>query len=249
MTGQPERPEDKLERLLSGRRGNPSRPGDGAEFAAMGDIADALREAGTQIPAPTRMDAAMSRMLADVERETLNKTASGGFRTMLAAWWSRPMMRTAMATVAAVSVVGGVGLGAAAAMGQADPVRELLRISSSSVIGVELRGTVVSIDGSTLTVDANGDIRTIIIDDSTKITAGGSDGGLTLVDIIVGGAVEVHGKLLADNSIQATRFHLEDDLAGSPTVGVPTEAVSTPGADPTYGAGNAGSRANRRPWR
>lgn len=236
MTGQPERPEDKLERLLSGRRGIPLRPEDGAEFAAMSDMADALREAGTQIPTPTRMDAALSRMLAEVERETMNKTTTGGFRTMLAAWWSRPMMRTAMATVAAVTVVSGAGLGAAAAMGQADPVRELLRISSSSAIGVELTGTVVSVDGTTIKVDANGDVRTIIIDDSTKITGGGdNDAPLTIVDIVVGGFVEVHGKLLPDNSIQATRFHLEDDVA-SPTAAVPTEAASTPGAEPTSGS-------------
>ena len=237
MTGQPERPEDKLERLLFGRRGRPLRPEDGAEFAAMSDMADALREAGTQIPAPTRMEAALSRMLAEVERETMNKTATGGFRTMLAAWWSRPMMRTVMATVAAVTVVSGAGLGAAAAMGQADPVRELLRISSSSAIGVELTGTVVSIDGATIKVDANGDVRTIIIDDSTKITGGGgNDALLTIADIVVGGTVEVHGKLLADNSIQATRFHVEDDVADVPTAGVPTETVSTPGAGPTAGS-------------
>lgn len=240
MTGQPERPEDKLERLLSGRRGSPLRPEDGAEFAAMSDTADAMRAAGTRIPAPTRMDAAMSRMLAEVERETMNKTATGGFRAMLAAWWSRPMMRTAMATVAAVTVVGGVGMSAATAMGQADPVRELLRISSSSTIGVELTGTVVSIDGTTIKVDANGDVRTIIVDDSTKIT-GGDDDALTLDDIVVGGTVEVHGRLFSDNSIQATRFHVEDAGGASPTEavptsGVPTETASTPGAEPTSGS-------------
>ena len=117
----------------------------------------------------------------------------------------------------------GAGFGVAAATGN-EPVRGLLGISNS-VIGVEFEGVVVDVQPGALRIDANGDLRIVTVDANTDITRSGE---VVAFDAIAPAmTVEVHGRLLSDNTILATRVNLEDDLDASPTAGAPTEAVPT----------------------
>ena len=121
------------------------------------------------------------------------------------------------ATVAAL-VLGGAGLGAAAATGN-EPARKLFGISSDSAIKVEFTGVIVEASATELRIDAGGDLRIVVLDNSSSITQGGDDETASIADLLPGTIVEIHGRLLADNTIVATRVHIEDD-----------DGISTPGA-------------------
>jgi len=147
----------------------------------------------------------------------------------------RPLAFQGAAVAGALVLFGALGLGASAATGNApEPVREFLGISSNSTIRIELEGTIVTVEPSTstLTVSANGDVRTVIVTGNTELSRGGDT--IALGDLAAGQRVEVKGALQPDNSIIATRVHLEDgDDDGFPNV-----APSTPGADAPTPAGD-----------
>lgn len=236
MAGERERPEDRLEELLSaGGAGEASEPraDETGELAALRNLGGEMRAMSASIP-PSEGAAAFAAMTNQLEKARMSEQ-SGGLAEAVAAWWKRPMMRTGAAVTAAVLVLGGAGLGVAAATGN-EPVRNFLGISSSSTIKVELTGTVVSVNGPVIEVNANGDVRSVVIDGNTDLK-GDNDALLALDDIAPGQLVEVHGRLQPDNSILATRFHLQDGsgIGGSPTAAAPTAGVPTQGA-PTAGA-------------
>jgi hypothetical protein len=240
MTGERERPEDQLDKLLSAE--DAASGDDVGELSSLREVAGRLRDLRTTVPM-SQGTTALAAMMSELETARMNEK-TGGIAEALAGWWKRPVMRTGVAVTAAVLVLSGAGLGAAAATGN-EPVRNLLGISSSSTIKVEFEGTVVSVNGSVLAVSANGDIRTVVIDAGTDLTRGG-DRALSSGDIVAGQFVEVHGRLQADNSILATRFHLEDGddgPGGTATAGAPTQAAPTAnatGAVPTVGNGTVG---------
>jgi hypothetical protein len=161
-------------------------------------------------------------------------TGFGGLMSIVNAFRGRPLAFQAAAAAGALVLFGALGLGASAATGNGPaPVREFFGISSSSAIRVEFLGTIVSIEPATntLVVSANGDMRTVIVGDHTEIT--GSGQALTLDDLSAGQLVEVKGTLQSDNTIAATRLHLEDAGAEPtvPAVDVPTAPAAVPTTD------------------
>ncbi len=259
MAGERERPEDRLEELLSapntGETGAP-RANETGELSTLRDVAGDMRDARASIP-PSKGAGAFAAMMNQLETARMSEE-TGGFGEVIAGWWKRPVLRTGAAVTAAVLVLGGASLGVAAATGN-EPVRNLFGISSNSTIKVELTGTVVSVNGPVVEVSANGDIRVVVIDENTDLTSGGDDDTpLPLDGILVGQVVEVHGRLQPDNSILATRFHLEDGddgIGGTPTAGAPTQAVPTADAtsgvptvvNPTVGVPTVGSTPSAGP--
>lgn len=167
----------------------------------------------------------------------MHRKTSGGL--MIGGLLGGSRLRGVLSAVAAAGIVGGAGLGIAAASGN-EPVRNLLRISSDSAIKVEFTGVVVEASASELRVDVAGDLRVVALDGNTSITRSGDPAGIDA--LAPGTAVEVHGRLLPDNSIVATRVNIEDDdEAGSPTV------ATTPTADPTAATTSVPSTPNAQP--
>jgi len=183
--------------------------------------------------APAQRAQAMRRMLDQVEISALGAGvvgtgSGGGIMSIFKSFRGRPLAFQGAAVAGALVLFGALGLGASAATGNApEPVRELLGISSNSTIRIELEGTIVTVEPSTstLTVSANGDVRTVIVTGNTELSRGGD--AIALGDLTAGHRVEVNGALQPDNSIIATRVHLEDDDNN----GFPNVAPSTPGAD------------------
>lgn len=161
-----------------------------------------------------------------------------GFKAIIAGFAAGPVWRTAFAAGAALFVVGGAGLGAAAATGN-EPVRELLRISSNSVIGVEFQGVVVDVQPGALRIDANGDLRIVTVDANTEITDSSDDVPFETIQPSM--TAEIHGRLLSDNTILATRVNIEDD-AGVPTFDptlTPEPTIPAPSATAPVGVPTA----------
>lgn len=190
----------------------------------------ALRSARLLLSAPAARasDAArlgaMRRMLDQLEASAKPQVAGG----WLGAFRRRPVAFQAAVLAGGIALFGALGVGAAAATGIApEPVRELFRFSSSSQIRVEFNGVIAAIDADARTLDvaAGGDVRTVRVNASTELTSGGR--GITLADFSPGDPVEVKGTLQSDDTILASRVHLEDDA----------DTTATPRVDPTAGAG------------
>lgn len=197
--------------------------------------ADALARAQHAAPSGAARAAARNLMLNEVAGtgSAAANTVKGGLVVGWISWFKmRPPAARLAAVGAAAVMFGAVTMGAAAATGNApDPVREFLGVSDS-VIRVEFTGTIVSIEGSTLTVDANGDLRTVVVDAATELSRGGDD--IALADFAAGDPVEVKGRLQADNTVLASRVHLEDDVPGLATEPAGDGTVTPePTGDPT----------------
>jgi hypothetical protein len=223
------RPEDRLEQLIGAWQAGASDETAGGDELELVEAAGALLRAGGEIPGPARREQNLSRLMSDVDAAKAAPRPKG-VRGMVAGWFGRPAARTALASMAAIIIVGGAGLGAAAA--GSEPVRDFLRISSSSAISVEFTGVVVDVSGTELRVDAGGDLRVVLVDGETSIRRRGDN--VRLDSVAAGMTVEVHGRLLADNRILATRLALEDGaddvLATPPPVVLPTATIEV---DPT----------------
>ena len=87
---------------------------------------------------------------------------------------------------------------------------------------MEFEGVVVDVQPGALRIDANGDLRIVTVDANTEITRSGED--VPFDAIAPAMIVEVHGRLLSDNTILATRVNLETTLDASPTAGAPTSS-------------------------
>ncbi|MEX0750265.1 MAG: DUF5666 domain-containing protein [Dehalococcoidia bacterium] len=221
-----------VERLLNGEPLDAilaSHPEQAATLAPLLQSADLLLSAPAFDAAPAQRTQAMRRMLDQVEASAVGTGGGGGIMSIFNSFRGRPLAFQGIAVAAALVLFGALGLGASAATGNApEPVREFLGIASDSTIRVELEGTIVTVEPSTstLTISANGDIRTVIVTGSTELSRGGDP--IALSDFVAGQRVEVKGSLQPDNSIVATRVHLED---GDDDERFPTVAPSMPGAD------------------
>ncbi len=193
-------------------------------------LAPALRSARMLLSAPlaeageaVRL-AAMRRMLDQLDSSAKPPIVGGWF----AAFKRRPLAFQAATLASSIALFGALGVGASAATGTApEPVRDLFRFSFNSQIRVEFDGliTMIDADASTLGVAEGGDVRTVHITASTELSRGGH--GIALGDFALGDQVEVRGALQPDDTILASRVHLEDD----------GDAGTTPAADPTAEAG------------
>ncbi len=201
-----------------------------SELRAALQGAQALLRTQAPAPASAARAAAMREMLVVVEGDgAVARNNRGSAAIGWLSWFKMrpPTVRFAAAGMVAV-IVGGLGMGAAAATGNApEPVRSFFGVSS--VIRVEFAGAIVSIGGTTLQIDANGDVRTVVVNGNTELSRGGDD--ILLGDLAPGDVVEVKGTLQADNSVVATRVHLEDDADAIVT--------TTPGAAATEAAPGA----------
>ena len=147
----------------------------------------------------------------------------------------RPASLRTAAVAGSIALVGVLGIGAAAATGNApEPVRQLFG-ASSSALRVEFEGVIVAIDANARTVDVDvaGDVRTVLVVDTTELSRGGD--AILLEQFAVGDPVEVKGALQIDDTIIASRVHLEDDFADdddpvdTPTVAVDDDNNAGPG--------------------
>ncbi len=216
-------------------------PSHASELRAALQGAQALLQTQAPVPASAARAAAMRQMLGVVEADgaTLGSNR-GGVAMGWLSWFKMrpPAARFAAAGMAAV-IVGGLGMGAAAATGNApEPVRSFFGVSS--VIRVEFAGAIVSIGGTTLQIDANGDVRMVVVNGNTELSRGGDD--ILLGDLAPGDVVEVKGTLQADNSVVATRVHIEDDadVTVTPTPGVSATEAAPGAATATADDGHQG---------
>ena len=151
--------------------------------------------------APVRQAAsslALNRMLSEGQAAA----AQPRQRSLVRAWFgslkARPLAYQAIALAGAVILFGGVGFGASAATGTApSPVRRVLRISSDAQQKITLKGTLISIQGDTLTLrpaaGAAMDLRTVIVTASTKISR--QDQRITRDELRGGDVVEIEATL------------------------------------------------------
>lgn len=190
------------------------------------EMASELARARQLIPPPERHGEALARLMSEVEARTMRTSSNG---TGLAGWLGGSRLRTVLAAATAAVVLGGAGLGVAAATGN-EPARKLFGISSDSAIKVEFKGVVVEATATELRVDANGDLRIVTVDGATSFR-GADDEDASIADITPGMIVEVHGRLLADNTILATRVNIDDDDDGIGTPGA-TQSAATATASP-----------------
>jgi hypothetical protein len=234
-----------VERLLGGEPVEAilaSHPEHAADLARVLRSAELVVSLPAYDAAPAQRAQAMRLMLDQVEASALGHGAvgtgsGGGIMSILKSFRGRPLAFQGAAVAGALVLFGALGLGASAATGNApEPVREFLGISNST-IRIELEGTIVTVEPSTstLTVSASGDIRTVTVTGDTELSRGGD--AIALGDFAAGQQVEVKGSLQPDNSILATRVHLEDgddDDGRFPTAGPSTPGVDVPGAVPTF---------------
>lgn len=209
------------------------------ELAPMLQSAAALATVPAFDPTPAQRAQAMRRMLDQVETSAAGAGAAGrgGIMSIFNPFRGRPLAFQGVAIAGALVLFGGLGLGASAAAGNTpQPVRSLFGISSTSTIRVELEGTIVTIEPSTstLTISVNGDIRAVIVTGDTELTSGGDL--IALGDFRAGQVVEVKGALRPDNSIVATRVHLED--GDDDDNGTPVPETPDPTADDHEGDGD-----------
>ena len=201
-------------------------------------LAPVLQSAGLLMTAPRShanaagRTKAMRRMLDQLEATGVGTRSGGGIMSIFKSFRGRPLAFQGLAAASALVVFGALGLGASAATGTTpEPVRDLLGIASNSTIHVEFTGTIVSVEpgAGTLTVSANGDIRTVTVNDSTDLADSGD--AITLNDLAAGQTVEVEGTLQPDNSIIAAKVHIEDPDDAPPAA---TPGVNVPTAAPTF---------------
>ena len=230
-----QRPEDMLnaaiDRLAAGESVGDvllAHPGEAAEMLGLLRPAAALLAAPAPPSATPHARAAAMQQMFGMLAET--RTPTAGFAAWTAAFrsWPGAFQAAALAGVVAVFTVAGVGAAAAAGSG---PVRDVLGISSESSIRVELDGVITAIDVSTITVDAGGDIREVIVTDDTELE--GVDG---LGALSVGDMVEIKGKLQTDNTIVASSIRLAGAAVPTPTIvpAAPPPTVAPPVVPPPH---------------
>lgn len=222
-----------VERLLDGEPVDAivaSYPAHAADLAPVLRSADLLMTTPRSPASAAGRMKAMRRMFDQVEATDVGMRSGGGIMAIFRSFRGRPLAFQGLAAAGALVLFGALGLGASAATGTTPaPVRDLLRISSNSVIHVEFTGTVVSVEpaAGTLTVSANGDIRTVVVTAGTEVSDSGDP--IVLDDIAAGQTVEVEGALQPDNSIVASKVHVEDDDE-TPEASTPTAAATAPAA-------------------
>jgi hypothetical protein len=248
---------EAIERLLGGEPLHDilaSYPDEAAMLAPALHEAQILLRAGITVPPLTeaRVDA-RERMLADLEASraragefqrtpaTAAAVATTGAGAVAARparpnWFSalirRPASLRTAAVAGSIALVGVLGIGAAAATGNApEPVRQFFG-ASSSALRVEFEGMIVAIEprARTLEVDVAGDVRTVRVTDTTELSDGGD--AIAFEQLVVGDFVEVKGALQIDDTIIASRVHREDGIDDNPD-GTPTadQPNDTPTAD------------------
>jgi hypothetical protein len=177
---------------------------------ALRDAQLVLRSAPMVEPAKDSRDHARLRMLNQLR--TAEGTKDSG-ASWLRAFDQRSGAFRAAAIAGAVALFGAMAIGAAAATGNApEPVREFFRGSGTSGLRVEFEGVIVGIDptAGTFDIGVGDDVRTVRVIDSTELTRGGDP--IAFGDFSPGDQVEVKGALQLDDTIIATRVHLEDGL-------------------------------------
>lgn len=190
--------------------------------------AAALLGAPAPVASPAPRARAMQTMLEEVNKPQV-AVGMRGVKAMFGSFGKYPLALRGAALVAAMALVGAAGLGGAAAMGGGpEPVREFFGFSRST-IEVEFEGVIVSVEGDTLVIAIGAGERSVTVAADAEISRGGH--ALTLADLAAGDFVEVEGVLQSDNSILATRVHVEDDddddggaATPGPTLGLPVIA-------------------------
>ncbi len=203
-------------------------------------------------PAATTL--ALNRMLSEVQTAGARPRSRAFLLGWLGSLRARPLAYQAMAIAGAVALFSGVSLGATAATGGgSSPVRRILRISSDSQRKVTLKGSIVALQGDTLTLrpDAGAatDVRTVTLSASTKILRQGHP--ITRADLRPGDTVEIDGTIHNGDNIEATAIRTDGapvPAAASTASAVPdaTVAVEVPD-DRDSGRGRQGGARNARP--
>ena len=198
---------------------------------------------------PAASSLALNRMLSEVR----SAAAQPREHNFLLAWFgslkARPLAYQAVALAGAVVLFGGVGIGAAAATGSTPrPVEKILRISSDAQRKVTLKGTIISIEGDTLTLrPATGaamDVRTVIVTASTKISRQGQR--IAPGELRGGDVVEIEATL-QDGRIEATaiRANGEPAPAAATTPGGATADATSAAQVPASGTPGGDDRGNQ----
>lgn len=164
----------------------------------------------------------------------------------LAAFMRRPASFRAAAVAGSVAVFGVLGVGAAAATGNApEPVRELFRSSATSGLRIEFDGVIIAADpvAATFIVQVGDDRRFVQVVDATELSRGGD--AIAFGDFAVGNFVEVKGTLQPDDAIIASRVHLDggddddDDRTAEPEATAAPDDDDDDQDDDNSGPGNA----------
>jgi hypothetical protein len=201
-----------------------SYPEQAAELRAMLGPAQMIMTAPIAPPRQAASSLALNRMLSEVQ----SAAAQPRERSFVRAWFgslkARPLAYQAIALAGAVILFGGVGFGASAATGTApSPVRRILRISSDSQRKITLKGTIISIEGDTLTLrpaaGAAMDVRTVIVTASTRISR--QDQRITRGELRGGDVIEIEATL-QDGRIEATSIR----AGGAPSPAGASDATS-----------------------
>lgn len=197
-------------------------------------------------PAATTL--ALNRMLSEVQTAAARPRSRAFLLAWLGSLRARPLAYQAMAVAGAVALFSGVSLGATAATGGgSSPVRRILRISSDSERKVTLKGSIVALQGDTLTLrpeaGAATDVRSIAISASTKILRQGHP--IARADLRLGDTVEIDGTIHNGDNIEATAIRTDGAPApvGAATASSVPDAQGaaevpsseTPGADDKAG--------------
>lgn len=216
-----------VQRLASGERLDAvlrSYPEQAAELRGVLAPAQTIMTAPMAPVRPAASSLALNRMLSEVQ----SAAARPREHNFLLAWFgslkARPLAYQVIALAGAVVLFGGVGVGASAATGTApSPVKRILRISSDAQRKVTLKGTIISIEGDTLTLrpaaGAAMDVRTVIVTASTKISRQGQR--IAPGELRGGDVVEIEATL-QDGRIEATAIRANGEPAPA--------AARTPGA-------------------
>ena len=226
------------------RSGPPSDPASLSRAQArdrmMAELDAARHKAEELKPAPRAVDASVP---APTPYVTLSRSPR---RTnWLKAFAARSASFRAAAVAGSVALVGVLGIGAAAATGNTpEPVRELFS-SSGAALRVEFDGVIVAADAGaqTFDVDVAGDVRTVRVVESTELSRSG--GAIAFDQFTAGAPVEVKGALQPDDTIVASRVHLEDeglddDPEASPTIDDDDDDEDRVDNEDNDGNGNSG---------
>lgn len=189
-------------------------------------------------PAPRARSAAMDAMLRQVRAEAARPARPGVFR-WLGTLRARPPAYQALAVVTAVAVVGGLGLGASAATGNAPGlVRSFFGISNAQA-SVSLTGPIISLDSGTLVLRTVSGERSIAL--PTPAVADPSQNQIDLSALAVGENVDVTATQRDDGTITAREIRpASEDATATPSAGAAAASDATEGhaAEPTYGSGD-----------
>jgi hypothetical protein len=213
-------------------------PEHAAELRAALTPAVALISMPIPAPSPAARLAAQHRLTSELRSQAAAAPRAIGIAAWLGTMRARPLAFQALAGVAAFAVFGGVGIGAAAAIGNTpQPIRSILRISSDSATRVHYIGTVVDIDTAAHSITialANGTVRTTTITDATQIS--GEDGAIAFDALRPGDSVDVTAVQRGDGSVTATHVAVSAAVVSS-------SPGTTPAASPD-GGGTAAAGAD-----